>query len=51
MFKSVSCSLLVLVSQSSLLIMCFYVCRDEYMMDLALCNDCHQSAGVPYNLV
>jgi hypothetical protein len=23
--------------------MCFYVCRCEPMMDLALCNDCHQS--------
>jgi hypothetical protein len=27
--------------------MCLYVCRDELMMDLALCNDCHQSVSVP----
>jgi hypothetical protein len=31
--------------------MYFYVCRGELMMDLALCNDFHQSVGVPYNLV
>jgi hypothetical protein len=31
--------------------MCFYVFRDELMMDLALFNDCHQSVGIPCNLV
>jgi hypothetical protein len=30
-----------------LLIMSFHVCRGELMMDLALCNDCHQSVGTP----
>jgi hypothetical protein len=29
----------------------FYACRDELMMELALCNDCHQSVGIPFNLV
>jgi hypothetical protein len=31
--------------------MCFYAFRDELMMDLGLCNDCHQGVGIPYNLV
>jgi hypothetical protein len=41
---------LVIVSQGSLLIMCFYVCRDD-MLNLELCNDCFQSVGVPCNWV
>jgi hypothetical protein len=39
-------SVLVLVSQDSFLIMCFYVCHGELMLDLDLCNDCHQNVGV-----
>jgi hypothetical protein len=31
--------------------MCLYVCRGELMMDLDLCNDCHQNMVVPCNLV
>jgi hypothetical protein len=31
--------------------MCFYVSHGELMMDLDLCNDCHQNVGVPCNLV
>jgi hypothetical protein len=34
-----------------LFIMFFYVCRDELVMKLDLCNDCHQGVGIPYNLV
>jgi hypothetical protein len=51
MFKSSVLVLVNLVSQSSLLVIYFYVCRGELMMDLALCNDCHQNVGVPCNLV
>jgi hypothetical protein len=41
----------VLVSQDSLLILYFYACHDELMMDLDLCNDCRQNVGNPYSLV
>jgi hypothetical protein len=48
-------SVLVLVSlslsQDSLLILRFYACNAELMMDLDLCNDCHQTMGVPCSLV
>jgi hypothetical protein len=26
-------------------------CHDEHVMKLDLCNDCHQGAGIPCNLV
>jgi hypothetical protein len=29
----------------------FDACRDEHVMKLALCNDCHQGVGIPCNLV
>jgi hypothetical protein len=41
----------VLVSQDSLLIMCFYACHDELMMDFDLCNDCRQNVGTRCSLV
>jgi hypothetical protein len=44
-------SVLVLVSQDSLLILCFYAGHGEPMLDLDLCNDCHQNVGVPYSFV
>jgi hypothetical protein len=31
--------------------MFFYVCHDELVMKLELCNDCHQGVDIPYNLV
>jgi hypothetical protein len=41
----------VLVSQDSLLILCFYACHDELMLNLDLCNDCRQNVGTPCVLV
>jgi hypothetical protein len=42
---------LVLVGQDSLLIMCFYACHYELMMDLDICNDCRQNMGTHISLV
>jgi hypothetical protein len=48
---SLKSSVLVLVSQDSSLILCFMLCHDEHVMDLDLCNGCHQNMGVPCSLV
>jgi hypothetical protein len=42
---------LVIASQGSFLILCFYVCHGKLMLDLDLCNYYHQNESVPYNLV
>jgi hypothetical protein len=44
-------NVLVLISHDRFLILCSYVYHGELMLDLDLCNVCHQNVGVPCNLV
>jgi hypothetical protein len=44
-------SVSVLVSHGSFLVLCFYACHGEPMLELDLCNDCCQNVGLPYSLV
>jgi hypothetical protein len=50
MLNSESLSQLVLV-RVSLLVICLDAYRDELVMKLDHCNDCHQGVGIPCNLV